>query len=66
MCSNLVIILNHKSFVSSEQHRMSQTIGNCILHYVQHKENQDIKSYVKMPYEPFGGYLHRTRYLLYL
>lgn len=53
MCSNLVIILNHKSFVSSEQHRMSQTIGNCILHYVQLKGFK--MANVKMPYELFGG-----------
>lgn len=55
MCSKLVIILNHKSFVSSE-HRIYRELIVVFLHNVQHKGFKIRKLYVKIPYEPFVGY----------
>jgi len=55
MCSNLVIILNHISFVSSniEFHRQLRTV---FLHNGKHNGIQDSKSCVKISYESFDGY----------
>lgn len=55
MCSNLVIILNHKSFVSSE-HTIYRQLVTVFCTVSNTREIQDSKSFLKMPYESFVGY----------